>query len=133
MENANRELSDSVSQTTIFETIVKEAGEFYKMMTTVATAFLGALLLLVDKHVDYRAWWAILCVFLGAAGLIASISFVAFVRLNNLESGRYALEGNMKKAAEIDRGKERLSKWAVWSLAAGMGFVCASVALDYIL
>jgi len=103
------EKNEKVSKDKLFESIVKEAGEFYNLILTVSSAFLGGTLLFLEKIAPSPDRCSLWVLYSGWACLIASIAISAYVRLKNLESGRLALEQKYEEAKRLDRMKEALT------------------------
>lgn len=102
----DKSTNEKVSKDTLFNSIVKEAGEFYNLILTVASAFLGGSLLFLEKIAPQPVKWSFCILGFGWLSLIISIGLAAYVRLKNLESGRLALEEKYEEAKKLDRKKE---------------------------
>lgn len=113
--------SDNVSRAALFDSIVKEASEFYKLVLTVASAFLGGTLIFLEKIAPPPVpWWLFVLLCIGWLCLITAICILAIVRTKNLESGCHALDNNFEAAQAIDAKKERYTEWTLWLLIAGV-------------
>lgn len=91
-----------VSKTVIFQSITTEAGGFYTTVTTVASAFLGASLLFIDKFITGGTTPSLVLLGLSWISLVASLGCISCVRYLNLQSGRLALEDNFERAGVVD-------------------------------
>jgi len=125
--------NEKVSKDTLFNSIVKEAGEFYNLVLTVASAFLGGTLLFLEKIAPQPVKWSLCILALGWLSLIVSIGLAVYVRLKNLESGRLALEGKYDDAAKLDRKKECHCVCMTWTLLLGVLCVAAFGMINLIL
>jgi len=117
--------NEKVSRDTLFNSIVKEAGEFYSLVISVASAFLGGTLLFLEKIAPHPFKWSLCILAFGWLSLIMSIGLAVYVRLKNLESGRLALEGKYDEAQKLDRKKECCSVCMMWTLL--FGVFCVAV------
>jgi hypothetical protein len=109
-----------VSKSAILQSITTEAGGFYTTVTTVASAFLGASLLFLDKFLIALTACSFVFLVVSWGSLVASIAFVARVRFLNLRSAQFALKDDFASADAIDREGQVCSDWAQRCLIAGM-------------
>lgn len=109
-----------VSKSAILQSITAEASGFYTTVTTVASTFLGASLLFVDKFLALGTAFSFVVLAVSWISLVASIACVARVRFLNLKSGQLALQENFDGAAAIDIRSARFSTSAQWCLIVGM-------------
>jgi len=114
---------EKVSKDTLFQSIVKEAGEFYNLILTVSSAFLGGTLIFLEKIAPNPVQCSLWVLYLGWVSLIGSIAISAYVRLKNLESGRLALEERYEDAQQLDRKKEWLSSLMTILMVAGVALI----------
>jgi hypothetical protein len=117
------EPNEKVSKDALFSSIVAEAQGLHRQMVTIAVTFLGGTLLFLEKIATEPTVFSMLFLILGWAALIASVALSSFVRLKNLDAGRYALEEKYDEAARIDRRKECLSIVTIWCFIAGISFI----------
>ena len=97
----------------IFSTIAQEAAGFYGLLLTLATSFLGATLVFVDRIAPNPQRWTLILLGLGWLSLIASVSLIAWVRWRNIESGRTAQAGDWDKEIDQERVTRRLTMGAM--------------------
>jgi len=116
---------ERVSKDALFDSIVKEAGGFYNLILSVASAFLGGSLLFLEKIAPKPVVWSLPILGLGWLALIVAIGLSAYVRLENLEAGRLALEGKYDEAKKLDRKKECCCIGMLWTLLIGVFLVAA--------
>ena len=109
-----------VSKTAIFQSITTEAGGFYTTVTTVASAFLGASLLFIDKFISGGSTPSLVLLGLSWISLVASLGCISYVRYLNLESGRLALEDNFKGAGVVDLRSRKVLTASLVCLIVGM-------------
>jgi hypothetical protein len=109
-----------VSKTAIFQSITTEAGGFYTTVTTVASAFLGASLLFIDKFVSGGSAPSLVFLGLSWISLVVSLGCVSYVRYLNLQSGRLALEDDIKGAGVVDLRSRKILTASLVSLILGM-------------
>ncbi|MCK5240900.1 hypothetical protein KAR34_00480 [bacterium] len=114
---------DKVSEDVIFNSIVKEAGGFYTLVLTVASAFLGGTLFFLEKIVGTPNKYSLILLGLGWMSLITTIGLSAFIRFQNVESGRLALEKKYNEAKKLDRDKEAKCILMIWTLIIGILFI----------
>ena len=112
--------SGSVSKDELARSVVSEAQGLHKQMLGISSAFLGGSILFLEKIAPNPEYWTLVMLIVGWLSLISSMALSIVVRLNNIESGRRALEGKYDKASELDRKKECWTKWAVGLLIAGI-------------
>lgn len=109
-----------VSRSAILQSITTEASGFYTTVTTVASTFLGASLLFVDKFLIVGTAISLAVLAVSWISLVASIACVAHVRFLNLRSGQLALQDKFDDAAAIDTRSGKFSTAAQWCLMVGM-------------
>lgn len=114
---------DIVSREKIFEYVVKEAGEFYKLMVTVMIAFLGGTLLFVEKVCALQVGWSLWVLFGGWASLLISIGCIMWVRMKNVKSGDLALQEEYEKSSELDHKKECITKVSFGCFILGISLI----------
>jgi hypothetical protein len=119
----NTMAEDKVSREVIFKTIVEEAAGLYNLIMTLDTAVFGATLIFLEKIAPTPTKLSIVFLAFGWASLILSLVFCLWVRWNNLESGRHALEGDFKEAYKIDEPNRCWTKWAICLIVAGIAFI----------
>jgi hypothetical protein len=117
------EEDQSISRETIFTVLANDADGYYKLVLTVASAFLGGSLLFLEKIVPHPTRLSLVLMTLGWLSLVASIAAITSVRQRNLRSGFLALEGKVDEARKLDVAKDRHSGWAAWLLIVGMSFI----------
>jgi hypothetical protein len=109
-----------VPRSAILQSITTEASGFYTTITTVASTFLGASLLFVDKFLTAGTTFSLIMLAVSWISLVASIASVARVRFLNLKSGQLALQDKFDAANAIDIRSGRYSTSAQWCLIVGM-------------
>jgi hypothetical protein len=109
-----------VPRSAILQSITTEASGFYTTITTVASTFLGASLLFVDKFLIAWTMSSLVVLAVSWVSLVASIACVARVRFLNLRSGQLALQEKFDAAAAIDTQGGKFSTSAQWCLIVGM-------------
>ncbi|MBZ5727925.1 MAG: hypothetical protein LAP87_23390 [Acidobacteriia bacterium] len=114
-----------VSKSTILQSITTEASGFYTTVTTVASTFLGASLLFVDKFLTVGTTFSLVVLAVTWISLVASIGCVARVRFLNLKSGQLALQDDFDGASAIDIRSGKFSTSAQWCLIIGMAALVA--------
>jgi hypothetical protein len=122
---------DRVSKDCVFSAIVKEAGEFYRQMIAVASAFLGGSLLFVEKIASSPRWWSIPLLAVSWLFLIASIVLILLVRRGNLESGGLAINDEHDEAKRVEKRVRFLGDAAILALAAGIVALVAFGLVNY--
>ena len=118
-------IEDQVSRKALFTAIVSEATGFYKIVTVIASSFLGGSLLFMEKIAVKPKPWTLVILAGGWLLLMASIGLIAWIRCLNLDAGQMALEGKYDEASVVDRKKRRLSIAALVALMAGMTAIMA--------
>jgi len=109
-----------VSKDALFDSIVRESQGFHNQLITIASAFFAGTLFFIEKLIYNLNVYSLLLLIFGWLALIISILLSVHIRLNNLESGRLALEEKYNDAAHLDRKKEKWSKYSAWLLVIGM-------------
>jgi hypothetical protein len=109
-----------VPKSAIFQSVTTEAGGFYTTVTTVASTFLAASLLFVEKWLVAGTVLTIMFLAVSWIALVTSIVCVARVRFLNLKSGQLALVEKFDAAEVIDVQSWKFSTMAQWSLIVGM-------------
>lgn len=109
-----------VSKSAILQSITTEASGFYTTVTTVASTFLGASILFVDKFLTAGTTFSLVVLAVSWISLVCSIACVARVRFLNLKSGQLALQDDYEGAGAIDLQSGRFSTSAQWCLIVGM-------------
>jgi divalent metal cation (Fe/Co/Zn/Cd) transporter len=109
-----------VSADTVFQVVVEEARALYKLIVTVASTFLGATLLFMEKIAPKPEPMSLIVLGLGWASLIGSILAVLRVHLLNLRSGTNVVQRRNDLAAPIDKKNEKLTGAASIMLAIGL-------------
>jgi hypothetical protein len=114
--------NESVAKTDLFRAIVESATEYYKLMITIASAFLGGSLLFVEKLSPSANPLKSHVILLGCGWLflVVSIILILVVQRSNLKSGKLVMEGKMEEAAKIDCHTGCESTWALVALALGI-------------
>ena len=107
----------------IFSTIAQEAAGFYGLILTLATSFLGATLVFIDRIAPKPQHWTLILLGLGWLCLIAAVSLIASVRWRNIESGRTAHAGDWEKESDEEKMTRKLTVGAVFFLVIGMSLV----------
>ena len=117
------ESNEKVSKDALFGSIVTEAQGLDRQLVTISVTFLGGTLFFLERIAAEPTDISMVFLILGWVALIASVAFSSFVRLKNLDAGRYALEEKYDEAARIDRRKECLSIVTIWCFVAGISFI----------
>jgi hypothetical protein len=131
MQMSETKKSANVSSVdTVFTVVAQEASEFYKLITTIASAFLGGVLVFVEKITPKPSHSSIIVLGIGGALLVLSIGAIAYVRIKNLVSARCLLDGNLDEATRLDHKKEVMSHVSVWLLMAGMACITLFAAMN---
>jgi hypothetical protein len=112
--------SGIVSDDALFDAIVTEATGFYNMLLAVASGFLGGSLVFIEKIAPSPPRWSLAILGIGWASLLFSLMVIIWVRRQNLESGKKALEKDYSSAKNIDQKKDKLTTWATILLALGV-------------
>ena len=120
---------DVVSHETILKVLAADADGYYRLVLTLASAFLGGSLLFLEKIVPKPTCLSLVFMSLGWVALVASVAVVTNIREKNLRSGYIALEGKRDQARVLDAAKDRQITWASTLLIAGMAFVTLAVAV----
>src|SRR5690242_16036699 len=87
-----------VPKSAIFQSVTTEAGGFYTTVTTVASTFLGASLLFVEKWLLSASILTMFALAVCWVSLVTSIVCVARVRFLNMKSGQLALVDKFDEA-----------------------------------
>ena len=114
---------DSVSRETIFTVHANDAEGFYKLIVTVATAFLGGSLIFMEKFLPEPTWWSFGFLTFGWFCLILAITRVTQVRRSNLAAARLALEKKFEESSRIGDESDKKATHAARFLIAGMCFM----------
>jgi hypothetical protein len=115
---------DDQVQQEIFQIVVAECRGFYKLVITVATAFLGGTVLLFDRLAPEPAsLWSLAVLGAGWLSLVGSIVAVSYVRRWNIESGRLTLKRQEADAELVATKARKATDWTVLALALGMVLV----------
>ncbi len=114
------EKDNSISRESLFEAIVKEAGEFYSLIVKVSSLFLAGSLVFLNYLKKNQGLEYVTILFFGWFLLVLAIALAAFIRLKNLESGKLALSGDFEKARKLDENKELMSTLMTWSMIIGI-------------
>lgn len=112
-----------IPRETIFKVLATDADGYYKLVLTLASAFLGGSLLFLEKIVPDPTWLSLAFMILGWVSLVGSVAVVTSIRERNLRSGYMTLEGKVEDARRLDAAKDRHTRWASVLLIAGMAFV----------
>lgn len=108
-----------ITRETIFKVLAKDADGYYKLVLTLASAFLGGSLLFLEKIVPDPTWLSLVFMVLGWGSLVGSVAVVTSIRERNLRSGYLALEGKVEEARKLDVAKDRQTRWASLLLIGG--------------
>ncbi|MEE8577682.1 MAG: hypothetical protein V3T31_10540 [candidate division Zixibacteria bacterium] len=111
---------DRVTKVDILKIMAIEADGFYRLITTISSAFLGGSLLFLDKISSSPAPWSLYILAVGWLSLVGAILTTVKVRQKNLESGKLALRGNYGEAQQIDRRNVRWANLATTSFILGI-------------
>lgn len=90
---------------------------------TLDTGVFGATLIFLQKIAPTPTKLSIAFLAFGWTSLILSLVFCLWVRWNNLESGRHALEGQFEEAYKIDKPNRCRTKWAIRLIVIGISCV----------
>lgn len=112
-----------VSREVLFNSIVKEAGDFYNLILGISSAFLGGSLFFIEKIAPNPQGYSLVLLYAGYVLLILTIALSAYVRWKNLESGKKALESKYDEANAIDCQKEKCCKFMLWFFVLGITLV----------
>src|SRR6266516_2684474 len=117
--------SERVSKEDVFKSIVSSAVEFYKLIITVASAFLGGSLIFIEKLAPSQMLTKGSVRILGSGWLflILAIIAVGVVQRYNLRSGQLVMDGQVEKSRKIDSWTSRGTTLAIFSLALGIFFI----------
>jgi hypothetical protein len=110
----------AVTPDVLFQAVVDEARAAYKLIVTMASAFLGGTLLFLEKIAPNPARCSIVVLGLGWSLLICSILCVLRVHYLNLKSGTHVLNGRYELAQPIDEKNDRLTMVASLLLVGGL-------------
>lgn len=115
----------------------QEADGFYKQIITICTAFLGGSLAFFDKLYVSKATWSLWLLFTAWAALVYPLAVLVWVRWQNVEAHRHALEyfktndeNEYKKAVSLP---ERGRKWttsAIISMVLGLIIIAVFTAIN---
>lgn len=119
----NNEEKDSVSKECIFKIIATEASGLYNLLITVSTGMFAGTLLFLEKIAPSPTALSLLFLGLGWIMLLVCTLTCAWVRWQNLESGRLAIEGKFEDARKVDKPNRMLTKFAIVSLGLGIAFI----------
>ena len=120
------ESSDHDVKKTIFQAAAADATDFYKMIITVATAFLGGTLVFYEKIAPQPTKLSLLFAGVGWLLLVASIGLIARIRLHNIESAHQALGGKFDAARAIDGRARADGRSSVRALVLAMVMIIAA-------
>ena len=124
MNSDNNEVKqDSVSKQCIFKIIATEAAGLYNLLITVSTGMLAGTLLFLEKIAPSPTTSSLLFLGLGWLMLLFCTLACAWIRWNNLESGRLALEGKFEDARKVDNPNRMLTKLSIMSLGLGIALI----------
>lgn len=119
----NNEEKDSVSKECIFKIIATEASGLYNLLITVSTGMFAGTLLFLEKIAPSPTALSLLFLGLGWLMLLFCTLACAWVRWNNLESGRFALEGKFEDARKVDKPNRLLTKLSIIALGLGIALI----------
>ena len=119
----NNEEKDSVSKECIFKIIATEASGLYTLLITVSTGMFAGTLLFLEKIAPSPTALSLLFLGLGWLMLLFCTLACAWIRWNNLESGRLALEGKYEDARKVDKPNRMLTKLSIMSLGLGIALI----------
>lgn len=114
---------NDIPRETIFKVLATDADGYYKLVLTLASAFLGGSLLYLEKIVPDPTWISLVFMILGWVSLVGSVAVVTSIRERNLRSGYLVLEGKVDEARKLDVAKDRQTRWASLLLIGGMASV----------
>ena len=109
----NNEEKDSVSKQCIFKIIATEASGLYNLLITVSTGMLAGTLLFLEKIAPSPTKVSLLFLALGWIMLLFCTIACAWIRWNNLESGRFFLEGKFEDSRKVDKPNRMLTKLSI--------------------
>ena len=115
-----------ITRGTIFGILATDADGYYRLVLTVASSFLGGSLFFLEKFLPHPTLLTLSLLSVGWGSLVTSIALVTRVRLKNLQSGAFALEGKEAEARVLDAVKARETTGAARFLIWGMVFVVAA-------
>ncbi len=114
---------ESISRDAIFQSQTREAADFYKLIVTVSSSFLGGSLVFLDKIAPEPVKYSVYILAVGWFLLIASIVLIGFIRSKNLESAHHVLENEISEARVIDSKKRTATKITLLLLSCGILFI----------
>jgi hypothetical protein len=114
--------TESVSKPDLFKVIAQAASEYYKVMVTVASGFLGGSLIFMEKLSPLIPPRRSHVTLLGCGWLclVISIFLIALVLRSNLKSGKLTIEGRISEAQKVDAHTGIESTFALIALALGI-------------
>ena len=115
--------ANGVSKEALLTTIASEAAGLYGLLITVSMAVFGGTLLFLDRITPSPTSGSLWLLGLGWLILLVCTLTCAWVRWNNLESGRMTLEGRVEDSKRIDKPNRMLTKLAIISLGVGIGSI----------
>jgi hypothetical protein len=117
----------------------KEADGFYNQMIAICTGFLGGTLIFFKMLFVASAEWSLLLLFLGWAALTYPLAVLIFVRWQNVEAHRHALEylkkGDEKEymlAVSIPKKGRKWTESAIISMVVGLILIATFTAINII-
>jgi hypothetical protein len=117
----------SVSEDTLYNIIASEAGGFYNLLTTISSAFLGGMLIFVDKFVASFTIWSVLILGFGLLCLVGAIISIVYVRNKNLIALdkyrtylRNKTDSGYDELIELDKKKQKWTIYASWLFSVGI-------------
>jgi hypothetical protein len=112
---------------------VAEAQGFYNAMITVASAFLGGLLIFLRTLSNNPLGWLLIPLFIGYLALVAAIVLTIWVRRVNIESARLVMMGCYTQSKLLGVKNIIRTNFAIWCLAIGIISSSAFGIIDFIL
>ncbi len=130
-----------VSPETLYDAMAREADGFYRQITTICTAFLGGILVFLEKLFTISPKSIIYLIVLGSGVicLILSLAAISYVRWQNVEAHRHALKyfktedkSEYNKAMEIPERSRIWTKIAIFSMILGIFLITIFVGASII-
>ena len=128
---------DSALRDRLYTTMSQEADGLYKLLITICTTFLGGTLVFFEKLFVSDARWSIWLLFLAWLALTYSIAVLVWIRWQNVEAHRHALEytktgdeNEYKKAEGIPEAGRRWTLSAIIIMIAGLLLLALFTAIN---
>jgi len=128
---------DSALKDRLYTTMSQEADGFYKLLITICTTFLGGTLIFFEKLFVSDARWSIWLLFLAWLALAYSIAVLVWIRWQNVEAHRHALEylktrveKDYEKAVSIPNKARKWTTSAIIVMMIGLGLIAVFTAIN---